>query len=174
MNKKLIAEAAKAHAVKVLGEEQAKKNKPAIQSISADFLAGVEWLLNLKGPKDYLEEESVPVDNVADLHKSSPALVEEYKKMGWNQLLNQICAEVTDLFDMQKRVQLFMEECTVGLSKTTYTLEVLQAQIADKKRLDILEDLHYYLEDNHTDKEILADVRKRATEYKNYLETGKI
>lgn len=43
-----INQAAKDHALSVLGEEQFKKNKEAVKSISEDFKAGVQWALNQK------------------------------------------------------------------------------------------------------------------------------
>lgn len=45
MTKKIIKAAAMAHAKKVLGEEQFKKNKEAVKAIVEDFQAGCEWFV---------------------------------------------------------------------------------------------------------------------------------
>lgn len=44
--KKIIKVAAHKHAVSVLGKEQAKELKEAVKSISEDFVAGAEFVLN--------------------------------------------------------------------------------------------------------------------------------
>ena len=45
MSLKQINEAAKIHAINILGEEQFKKNKNAVKSIVDDFKAGVVYIL---------------------------------------------------------------------------------------------------------------------------------
>jgi len=48
MNKEYITNAAKEHALEVLGSMQYKKIKTARESIVKDFEAGVAWLLKVQ------------------------------------------------------------------------------------------------------------------------------
>ncbi len=50
--KKEIKEASLNHAKEVLGIEQFNKNKDAVKSISSDFTAGIDWLLDFKTKND--------------------------------------------------------------------------------------------------------------------------
>lgn len=51
VDKKLLDEAAKAHAKEQLGEEQFAKNKDAVRAITEDFKAGAEWMKKQLGTK---------------------------------------------------------------------------------------------------------------------------
>lgn len=99
------------------------------------------------------------------LKKRFPQLVEEYSAMDKEQLLEQICAEVNDLHDMYDRVQFFMNECTNGMSKTTYTIESLKQMVAQKQEKDIQEFCYYETVDGQTDSEIATEIRQQAELY---------
>lgn len=93
--------------------------------------------------------------------KERPDLVESYKGMSREELLKQCLLEARDAVNMEARVQVFMNECT-QMSKTNYTETVIRGLIVSKQEHDIdvfCEDL---LEDHITDKEIVAEVRRRA------------
>ena len=76
-----------------------------------------------------LEEFKV---NRKDLHNL-------WNNMSREELLEEIWKESLDAVNMETRVQLFMEECTVGMSKTTYTLDVIKDLIRDKQQYDLSE-----------------------------------
>jgi len=44
MDKLYIKEAAKEHALEILGEDQSKSNKEAFKAIQEDFIAGAKWM----------------------------------------------------------------------------------------------------------------------------------
>ena len=103
---------------------------------------------------------------VEQLQENHPGLVAEYAEMSKEELLEQICAEVLDLHAMNDRVQLFMNECTVNLSKTTYTLDAIKTMITEKQEHDInmfcwelVED-----EDPENDRSILEAIKDRASQ----------
>lgn len=67
--------------------------------------------------------------------------------MNREQLLEQIYKESLDAINMEERVQIFMNECTNGLSKTNCTPEVIKGLISDKQQTDISEFCKMALED---------------------------
>jgi hypothetical protein len=77
------------------------------------------------------------IENVERLKKERPDLVGLFEKMDREQLLNQCYLECIDAINMERRVSLFMENCTNNMGYTTYTLESLTQLIADKQELDI-------------------------------------
>ena len=77
------------------------------------------------------------MDNRRKLKESYPDLYKEYSEMNREQLLSQICAEVIDLHNMEERVQTFMNECTLNMTKTTYTPESIKSLISEKQEYDI-------------------------------------
>ncbi|WP_167596605.1 hypothetical protein [Leeuwenhoekiella sp. ZYFB001] len=79
------------------------------------------------------------MSSLEELRENYPDLVEEYSAMDKEQLLEQICAEVLDLHRMDERVQVFMNECTLNMSKTNYTPEVIKTLISAKQEHDINE-----------------------------------
>jgi len=85
-------------------------------------------------------------DEVTCLKEQRPDLVELFEGMDREQLLNQIYLEVIDALNMEERVQTFMNECT-GMSKTTYTPEVIKGLIQDQHLRDISEFCEMTLED---------------------------
>lgn len=99
------------------------------------------------------------------LKQIRPDLIEEYSKLSKEELLEQICAEVLDSLAMEDRVQLFMSECTINMSKTTYTLESLRSLIADKQEHDINEFCYGECEDAESNDEIAESIRERAKQY---------
>lgn len=104
------------------------------------------------------------MSKLEELKDNYPDLVDEYAAMTKEQLLEQICAEVLDLHVMDERVQLFMNECTDGMSKTNYTLESLKSLISNKQEKDISEFCLGVIEDYDfdTDKEIADFIRKQV------------
>ena len=76
------------------------------------------------------------INTVEQLKKERPDLVETFEKMTKEELLNQCYLESIDAINMEKRVQLFMNECT-SLSKTNYTIEKLKKLIEENKKQTI-------------------------------------
>jgi len=100
------------------------------------------------------------------LSKELPDFVKEWDGMTKEELIEAACGEVLDGLRMQERVSLFMEECTIGMSKTTYTLDAIKEQIKAKKESDINE--FCFLEcDDAEDEEIIKEIKERAK--KSYL-----
>lgn len=82
-----------------------------------------------------------------ELKIERPDLVELFESMDKEQLLEQIYKECLDANNMEERVQIFMNECTNGMSKTNYTPEVIKGLISDKQQIDISEFCKMALED---------------------------
>ena len=96
------------------------------------------------------------------LKERHPDLVAEYAAMDKDALLNQICAEVLDLFEHEKRIGVFMELCSGGLSKTNYTEESIRAFVTKKQDEDI-KDWCFDICKDATDEEILEEVKNQAS-----------
>ena len=103
--------------------------------------------------------------HIEKLKENYLGLVEEYSAMDKEQLLEQICAEVIDLHNMEERVQTFMNECTNNMSNTNYTIESIKTLIAEKEELNINEFCADVL-DSQSIKEVLDDLRERAAQVK--------
>lgn len=105
------------------------------------------------------------MNKLKELEEKYPELVAEYSAMTKEQLLEQICAEVLDLHAMEERVQVFMNECTLDMSKTNYTPETIKTLINSKQEGDISEFCLGLIEDYgfKTDKEIADFVRNKST-----------
>lgn len=102
------------------------------------------------------------------VREKMPDLVESWESMSKEKLLKEIAAEVLDLWDMQKRVSIFMEDCTMGLSYTTYASEVIQSQIYEKQKFDISAWCFQALEDAENDpEELFKAVKEEASNYKH-------
>lgn len=99
---------------------------------------------------------------IEQLKQNYPELVEEYSKMSKDELLNQICLEVIDLYNMEERVSVFMEHCTMNFSKTNYTPESIKSMINEKHENDISVFCKDLLDDNGTSSEIIRQIRKEA------------
>ena len=76
------------------------------------------------------------IKTVEQLKKERPDLVETFEKMTKEELLNQCYLESIDAINMEKRVQLFMNECT-SLSKTNYPIETLKKLIEENRKQTI-------------------------------------
>lgn len=87
------------------------------------------------------------LETVNQLKKERPDLVKLFEGMTHTQLLKQIYKEVLDAVNMEERVQIFMNECTNGMSKTTYTPESIKSMISTKQQSDISEFCQTALED---------------------------
>lgn len=72
-----------------------------------------------------------------ELKTERPDLIELFESMDREQLLQQIYKESLDAINMEERVQVFMNECTNGMSKTNYTPEVIKGLISSKQQSDI-------------------------------------
>ncbi len=102
--------------------------------------------------------------NQKKLSVNFPELVKEYSEMSKEELLEQICAEVLDLHAMEERVQTFMNECTLNMSNTNYTVESIKTLINAKQEHDINEFCQDLIEYFETDELIIEDVRNRANQ----------
>lgn len=105
------------------------------------------------------------IQSIEQLKKERPDLVEEFESMTREQLIEQCYKEALDAINMESRVALFMEECTISMSKTNYTLESLRSMINEKKEHDINEFCYYETCDNQTDLEVGAEIKQRAKMY---------
>lgn len=77
------------------------------------------------------------IKNIKELKKLRPDLVELLEGQTHKELLKQTYLEVIDGLNMEERVSLFMQECTNGMSKTTYTIESLKSMISKRQEMDI-------------------------------------
>lgn len=77
------------------------------------------------------------IKNIKELKKLRPDLVKIFEGQTHKQLLKQAYLEVIDGLNMEERVSIFMQECTNGMSKTTYTIESLKTMIAKRQEMDI-------------------------------------
>ncbi len=102
------------------------------------------------------------INTIEQLKKERPDLVETFEKMSKEELLKQCYLECIDAINMEKRVSLFMEECTINMSKTNYTLDALKTLINDKKEADIDEFCYFETVDEPTDEELVSVIKKRA------------
>lgn len=105
------------------------------------------------------------IDTVEQLKEKRPDLVKSFEKMSKEELLKQCYLECIDAINMEERVSLFMEECTINMSKTNYTLHSLKTMINDKKEFDINEFCYYETVDEPTPEELFEVISKRAKEF---------
>lgn len=105
------------------------------------------------------------IETIEQLRKDRPDLVENFEKMSKEELLNQCYLECIDAINMEERVSLFMQECTINMSKTNYTLESIKSLINDKKEFDINEFCYYETIDEPTDEELIAVIKDRVKEF---------
>lgn len=106
-----------------------------------------------------------------EFKKEHSDLVQEWSKMSKEQLLEEIIKESTDAVNMESRVQLFMNECSNGMSKTNYTLDIIEGLIQSGKETDIREWCRMTLDDSEGDDNyILNEVKEMAQD--DYLKIG--
>ena len=65
------------------------------------------------------------ITSIEELKKKRPDLVESFESMSREELLNQCYLECIDALNMETRVSVFMEQCTLNMSKTTYTPDAI-------------------------------------------------
>lgn len=102
------------------------------------------------------------IDTIEELKEKRPDLVELFENMSREELLNQCYLECIDAINMEKRVALFMEECTINMSKTNYTLDSLKRLINEKQEFDINEFCYYETVDEPTPEELFSVIKERA------------
>jgi hypothetical protein len=105
------------------------------------------------------------IETIEELKKDRPDLVELFEVMSREELLNQCYLECIDAINMESRVALFMEECTINMSKTNYMLDSLKGMINAKKELDINEFCYYEIVDLPEPSELYVIINDRAKEY---------
>lgn len=101
--------------------------------------------------------------NIESLSEKDPGALKLYQGLSHAELLEMCCGERLDLLDMNDRVAVFMSECTMNLSYTTYTPEVIRGLISTKQEYD----LNIYckdLADNMTNEEIVEEIKDRANQ----------
>lgn len=108
---------------------------------------------------------NIMIENVEQLKKERPDLVEDFEKMSKEELLNQCYLECIDAINMEERVSVFMEECTLNMSKTNYTEESLRRMISDKQEFDINEFCAYEVESAPTDQDLVDSIKERAQQF---------
>ena len=106
---------------------------------------------------------------IDELKKERPDLVELFEGMMKKQLLEQCYKECIDAIEMEKRVSVFMEECTIDMSKTNYTEASLRSMITDKQEKDIQQFCYYEICDEETDEEIVKSIREKARQYEHLV-----
>lgn len=102
------------------------------------------------------------IESTEQLKKERPDLVEDFEKMTKNELLNQCYLECMDAINMETRISVFMEECTINMSKTNYTESSLKSMINSKQEQDIIDFCEYEVNDGQTDEEIVESIKKIA------------
>lgn len=105
------------------------------------------------------------IESIEQLKKERPDLVEEFESMNRKQLLNQCYLEAMDAINMESRVALFMQECTINMSKTNYTLDSLKSMINDSKEENINEFCYYETVDEPEDSELVEIIKERASRF---------
>ncbi|MGK6342875.1 hypothetical protein ACMGDK_11585 [Chryseobacterium sp. DT-3] len=106
------------------------------------------------------------IETIEQLKEERPDLVELFEAMTRDQLLNQCYLECIDALNMEERVSVFMDECTINMSKTNYDTAVLRTFINQKKEYDINEFCYIETADEPTEEELLESILERAKEYK--------
>ncbi len=109
------------------------------------------------------------IENIEQLKSERPDLVELFENMTKEELLKQCYLECIDAINMESRVQTFMNECTVNLSKTNYTIESIRSMISEKYQYDLSRFCHYEVSDGQTDEEIADSIREMAIEYESIM-----
>jgi hypothetical protein len=104
--------------------------------------------------------------NVEKLKELRPDVVEQFEALDKDQLLEACCGEHLDFLSHEDRVQIFMNECT-NMSKTNYTLGVIETLIAEHKEQLIDEDMWSLIESDLSDEEIVKYVNERAEKLVN-------
>lgn len=105
------------------------------------------------------------INTVEELKDKRPDLVELFESMSKEELLNQCYLECIDAINMESRVALFMEECTINMSKTNYTLDSLRRMINNKREFDINEFCYYEIVDLPQPSELYVIINDRAKKY---------
>lgn len=105
------------------------------------------------------------IETIEELKEQRPDLVKLFEGMSREELLNQCYLECIDAINMESRVALFMEECTINMSKTNYTLDSLKRLINAKKEFDINEFCYYEIIDEPEASELYVAINDRAKEY---------
>jgi len=117
----------------------------------------------LKIEKSAKQKISNMINSVDELKKERPDLVDLFEGLSKEDLINQCYLESIDAINMEERVQLFMNECTLNMSKTNYTLDSIRLLISQKKDYDTKEFCKDLLEE--------SDFKTDITEtIKNYLD----
>lgn len=105
------------------------------------------------------------IETVEELKAQRPDLVELFENLSYKELLQQCYCECLDAINMEERVSIFMEECTINMSKTNYTEKSLRSLINAKKEHDINEFCYYETIDEPTKKELYKTIKGFAQEY---------
>lgn len=87
------------------------------------------------------------IQTVEQLKQQRPDLVKLFESMDREQLLEQIYKESLDAINMEERVSAFMENATLGMSKTTYPPHVISQLVQHKYERDISDFCKMALED---------------------------
>lgn len=105
------------------------------------------------------------IESVEQLKNERPDLVDIFESMDRDQLLNQCYLECIDALNMEERVSVFMEHCTINMSKTNYTTSALVSLINNKKDFDINEFCYYELVDGTAPDELFNSISERAKQF---------
>ncbi|NQY42634.1 MAG: hypothetical protein HRT87_04735 [Legionellales bacterium] len=98
------------------------------------------------------------VESIKQLKKERPDLVEEFEAMDREQLLKQCYLECIDAINMERRVSVFMELCTMNLSKTNYTEASIRSMVGTKQEFDIENFCDTVIQDAKNDQEIADEI----------------
>lgn len=104
------------------------------------------------------------IETIEQLKEERPDLVELFEAMSKEELLNQCYLECIDAINMEERVSVFMDECTLNMSKTNYDPSVIRTLINQKREHDINEFCYYETCDGQSDEDVLKSIKGKASE----------
>ena len=106
------------------------------------------------------------IESIEQLKKERPDLVEDFEAMDREQLLNQCYLECIDAINMESRVSVFMELCTMDMSKTNYTEASIRSMVGTKQEYDIENFCDTIIEDAENDQEIADEIWQYSSKQK--------
>lgn len=101
-----------------------------------------------------------------DFKKERPDLEELFNSLSREDLIEQCWKEAFDAVKMEERVSVFMENCTLNMSKTNYTPASLKSMIRSKQEQDIIDFCDMTIEDSENDQEIADQIWQDSSKNK--------
>lgn len=101
---------------------------------------------------------------IEDLKNDRPDIVELFEGLSHEELIVQAYKECIDAIQMQQRVAVFMETCTLDMSNTNYTEASIRSMVQSAKDSAEIEFCYQLTVDNENDQEIADAVHQMALE----------